>query len=134
MDHDQTRPAPAPRPFTRAAQRWRKLLRAALSATAAGLRQAGLLREHRDWKRRAEICERCPMRVVVDNVSYCGPPLLEQIDRDPTLHGCGCPTLHKARTPGEHCPVDWSYRAPTREGASCTCKWCWIVGSDKRTQ
>jgi len=100
------------------------LSRAAAKAAAARLRQIGLLREFVDWPRRSTVCETCPLRIVYAGVSYCGRPFLQKIDREPTEDGCGCPTREKAKSPEEHCPLDWRNRAAKRLGDGCTCKWC----------
>jgi hypothetical protein len=83
----------------------------------------GILPTPDSWAQRAEICERCPLRVVRKGVSYCGKPLLEQIQRDAT-DGCGCPTHDKAKDPHEHCPLTIRHQATRQVGAPCDCKWC----------
>jgi hypothetical protein len=83
----------------------------------------GLLPTRQDWTARAEICEKCPLRVMEKGVSYCGRPFLRQIDRDPAIDGCGCPTRAKAKDPAEHCPVNSRYQLATRDPV-CNCKWC----------
>jgi hypothetical protein len=100
------------------------LSRAAAKSAAARLRQLGMLREHPDWARRAATCETCPLRVVRQGTSYCGRPFLQQIERDPATDGCGCPTHAKAKSPDEHCPLDWRNHAAQRGADGCTCKWC----------
>ena len=100
------------------------LFRAAGKATGAKMRSLGLLTESRDWMARAEVCERCPLRVSKCGVSYCGTPFAQLIDRDPVTQGCGCPTRAKAKDPKEHCPITLRHRAATRDGAKCDCKWC----------
>ncbi|MBC7783751.1 MAG: hypothetical protein H7144_07915 [Burkholderiales bacterium] len=100
------------------------LSRAAVKATAAKIRGAGLLRENVDWPRKAETCERCPLRVVQCGVSYCGKPFLQQIARDPVVDGCGCPTRAKAKDPKEHCPLTSDHLPAVRDNNSCNCKWC----------
>ncbi|WP_428940766.1 hypothetical protein [Fontivita pretiosa] len=101
------------------------LSRAAAKAAAAKLRTMGIVRRiHPDWIRRAQLCERCHLRVIYRGQSYCGHPLLRQVRRDPTVDGCGCPTRAKAQAPNEHCPVDMANRPARRIGPSCTCKWC----------
>lgn len=104
------------------------LSRAAAKAAGARLRRLGLLREARDWAERAVICESCPMRRVVNGTSYCGRPFLQNIDRDPSEDGCGCPTREKARRPDEHCPLDWSNHPARLEAEGCNCKWCNTYG------
>jgi len=100
------------------------LSRAAAKALSARFRQMGLSRAAPDWARRAAECERCPMRVVRAGTSFCGRPFLENIDRDPAIHGCGCPTHAKARDPREHCPLDARNRPAARIGGNCSCRWC----------
>src|SRR3569623_285529 len=100
---------------------FKTLSRAAAKCAAAKLRDAGALRADVDWLRRVEICERCPVRVLHCGVSYCGKPLLQQIDRDPT-QGCGCPVRAKAQSPAEHCPLTRSLAAS--DSTICNCKWC----------
>jgi hypothetical protein len=101
------------------------LSRAAARYTASVLRRGGASAVHRDWPARAAVCETCPMRVLVGNVSYCGQPAYRQPVRDPALDGCGCPTRDKARSPQEHCPMTPAMR-PVRssDGDRCDCKWC----------
>ena len=91
---------------------------------AARLRNVGAIKTHPQWEARAAICERCPLRVVKCGVSYCGNPLLQQIDREPALDGCGCPTRDKAKAPHEHCPIDAHHQAAHRQAGDCNCKWC----------
>jgi hypothetical protein len=102
----------------------KELSRAAAKSAASRLRQLGIGSTHADWARRAEMCERCPLRVVRRGVSYCGDPFLEQIHRDPTIDGCGCPTRAKAKDPSEHCPIDRHYSVAVTVGGHCTCRWC----------
>jgi hypothetical protein len=99
------------------------LSRAAAKSAAARLRRLGVGDTHPHWAARAELCERCPMRVIRRGVSYCGDPFLDDIHRDVTRQGCGCPTLAKARSPGEHCPLDMRYEAATHD-STCNCRWC----------
>jgi hypothetical protein len=91
---------------------------------AARLRNVGAMKVHPDWQARAMTCERCPLRVISCGVSYCGNPLLQQIDRDPAVDGCGCACRDKAKSPSEHCPIDRHHQAAERHGAECSCKWC----------
>jgi hypothetical protein len=100
------------------------LSRAAGRSLASRLRQMGLGRVAADWPQRAAVCERCPLRVIRGGTSYCGPPFLEQTDRDASTHGCGCPTHAKARDPAEHCPLGSRNRPATRNAHTCDCKWC----------
>jgi len=102
---------------------FRSLSRAAAKSAGARLRRMGILPTPDSWAQRAEICERCPLRVVRKGVSYCGKPLLEQIQRDATA-GCGCPTHDKAKDLQEHCPLTIHHRAARQAGAHCDCKWC----------
>lgn len=103
---------------------FRTLSRAAAKAAKARLREMGVGAVAPDWERRAEQCERCPMRVIRLNISYCGRPLLQRVDRDVETEGCGCPTRAKAKSPEEHCPLDRSNRAATSSEGRCNCKWC----------
>lgn len=103
------------------------LSRAAAKAAKDRLRRMGLLPDSPDWPRRAEICERCPMRVIVCNRSYCGRPFLQLPKRDPAVDGCGCPTLAKAKDASEHCPIDARSNPAHQEGDACNCKWCAAV-------
>ena len=100
------------------------LSRAAAKSAASRLRRLGLMREYRDWPRRATVCESCHMRMVYGGVSYCGRPFLRKIVREVGEEGCGCPTNEKAKSPDEHCPLDWRNRAARRLTEGCTCKWC----------
>jgi hypothetical protein len=104
------------------------LSRAAAKAVSARIRNLGLAPVARDWAARAQLCERCPMRTIRDNVSYCGTPLLNDIRRVPAIHGCGCPTGAKARDPHEHCPLDASHAPASRIDDACNCKWCALRG------
>ena len=99
------------------------LARAAGKAATSKLRLVGAVAEAEDWPVKAAVCERCPLRVVQCNVSYCGRPLLKQVVRDPVQHGCGCPTRAKAKDPSEHCPITARHEASTGD-ANCQCKWC----------
>ena len=100
------------------------LSRAAAKAASARLRRMAVLPIYRDWASRAATCERCHMRILQGGVSYCGKPLLRQIERDPVTDGCGCPTREKARSPQEHCPIDLQNHPARTIGTRCTCKWC----------
>jgi hypothetical protein len=100
------------------------LSRAAAKSAASRLRRLGLLSESIDWARRAALCERCHLRVVQKGTSYCGLPFLENVKRDPAHEGCGCPTRAKAKSPDEHCPLDWNHRPARQLPDGCTCKWC----------
>ena len=98
--------------------------RAAAKATRAKLRQFGWLGDATDWSRKAIVCESCPMRVLYKRVTYCGKPFVHLPVRDDAQDGCGCPTLAKAKTPGEHCPVDSRHQPATTTESECNCKWC----------
>ena len=100
------------------------LSKAAAKSASAKFRIMRLAPVHVDWAARATICERCPLRVVEKNVSYCGKPFLKQVMRDETLDGCGCPVRAKAKDPDEHCPITPRHLASTQGPAGCTCKWC----------
>ena len=100
------------------------LSKAAAKSAAARFRQMGMTAEHPGWAARAVICERCPLRVVEKNISYCGKPFLKKIDRDETLEGCGCPVRAKAKDPAEHCPITPRHLASKQSPTGCTCKWC----------
>jgi hypothetical protein len=102
----------------------RYLLEALGKFATARLRQVGALRVHPRWEARAAVCERCPLRVVRCGTSYCGNPLLSQIDRDPAVDGCGCPCHDKAKDPAEHCPITARHHPSEHRDGSCTCKWC----------
>ncbi len=101
-----------------------RLTRAAGKSFSARLRDWGSLSTAPAWQERAEICERCPLRVIRDGICFCGPPLLQKLDRDPTLDGCGCPTHAKAKDPTEHCPLTPRHTPSARSGGQCDCKWC----------
>ena len=110
--------------FSRCCSSFVTLSRAAAKAGAAKLRRFGVAPIAADWTRRAAICERCPLRAVIGGVSYCGTPLLNQLDRNPVYDGCGCPCRDKAKSPSEHCPLDRHHRASQQFDGQCTCKWC----------
>src|SRR5829696_6657554 len=103
---------------------WKRLSLAAAKAAKSRLRDFGTLRVDENWSERAAICETCPMRIVRRGVSYCGRPLLEQPVRDLATDGCGCPTIAKAKTPGEHCPLDARNALVQLHVSPCQCKWC----------
>jgi hypothetical protein len=102
----------------------RYLLEAVGKFAAARLRQVGAMPVHANWEGRAAICEHCPVRVIRCGVSYCGNPLLTQLDRDPAIDGCGCPCRDKSKDPTEHCPIDSHHRAAASDRNGCSCKWC----------
>ncbi len=102
------------------------LSKAAAKSAAAKFRAIGIGQQRVDWAARATVCERCPLRVVEKKVSYCGKPFLQQIERDETLDGCGCPVRAKAQDPAEHCPVTPRHLPAKHVGGACTCKWCQI--------
>jgi hypothetical protein len=111
------------------ASTFKTLSRAAAKSAAAKFRQLGVGSVHPRWTVRAQICERCPMRVIARGISYCGDPFLERIHRDPQVHGCGCPTRAKAQSRSEHCPLDPSHAPAITIQGKCTCKWC--AGGDE---
>jgi hypothetical protein len=100
------------------------LSKAAAKSAAARFRIFGFTAEHPAWAARATVCERCPLRVVERNVSYCGKPFLKKIDRDEAMEGCGCPIRAKAKDPSEHCPVTPRHLPAEQSAIGCTCKWC----------
>ena len=100
------------------------LSRAAAKSAKAQLRKIGALPVRVDWPARATACERCPLRVVSANTTYCGTPFLQKIDRDPARDGCGCPTVAKAKDPKEHCPLNARHEPSNGRGVACDCKWC----------
>ncbi len=100
------------------------LSRAAAKAASARIRRLRDGESAAGWTLRAEACERCPMRKVYRNVSYCGSPFLRKPLRDPAEDGCGCPTIEKAKDRSEHCPLTVRHRPATRMGEVCDCKWC----------
>lgn len=102
----------------------RYLLEALGKFATARLRQVGAMQVYPDWEERAEVCERCALRVVSCGVSFCGNPFLKQLERDPAVDGCGCPCHDKAKSAGEHCPIDVHYQAAGRSHGDCSCKWC----------
>lgn len=100
------------------------LSRAAAKSAAARLRRLGLLAEATDWARRSTLCETCPLRHIEKGITYCGRPFLRQIERIAAEEGCGCPTHEKAKSPDEHCPLDWRNHPARQLPEGCTCKWC----------
>lgn len=70
------------------------------------------------------MCERCPMRVIEKNITYCGKPFLQLVVRDDAIHGCGCPVHAKAKDPTEHCPITLRHAPATRTDSHCDCRWC----------
>jgi hypothetical protein len=109
------------------ASSFRSISAAMAKAAGARLRSLGTLPTSVDWAARAAVCERCPLSVVRGGVTYCGTPFLRQVNRDPTVDGCGCPTRDKARSPGEHCPITTRHAAATTQDGRCSCKWCAIA-------
>jgi hypothetical protein len=103
---------------------WQIFSQAIGKYAASRLRRLGILADAVDWTVKAEICERCPLRVVRCNQSYCGKPFAEQPFRDEATEGCGCPCREKAKTPREHCPLDRRHAPAQKLGSHCTCKWC----------
>jgi hypothetical protein len=106
---------------------FKAISRAAAKAASAKFRERGVLRVDVNWNDKATLCERCPMRVIRGGVSYCGEPFLENPDRDPIRDGCGCPTIAKAKTPGEHCPLNARYDSASIVDGNCDCRWCMIL-------
>jgi hypothetical protein len=102
----------------------RYFLEAVGKFATARLRRVGALPIYPHWEVRAEVCERCPLRVMRCGVSYCGSPLLRQIDRDPAIDGCGCPCHDKAKSAEEHCPIDRHHQPAVSDDGGCNCKWC----------
>ena len=100
------------------------LSRSAAKSAAARLRQIGVGSTYPDWPIRAEICETCPLRRTYRGISHCGSPLLRQIHREPHIDGCGCPTIAKAKSAAEHCPLDAHHQPATQTPHGCNCKWC----------
>jgi hypothetical protein len=109
------------------AETFATLSRAAARAARSRLRDVGWGRAAPDWPRRAQECERCPLRVIRAGTSYCGRPFTEMIARDPSVDGCGCPIRAKAQDPGEHCPLDHANHPAAVINRRCTCKWCTFV-------
>jgi len=87
-------------------------------------RRLGLTGPASGWESRAAVCERCHLRVIQCGVSYCGKPFLHQILRTDAIDGCGCPCQEKAKTPGEHCPLDIHNHPANHAKNPCNCKWC----------
>jgi len=100
------------------------LSRAALKSAGALVRRYGLTPVAEGWEAKAALCERCHLRVVRCGTSYCGKPYLQMIDRVESIDGCGCACHEKAKTPGEHCPLDTQNRASKQGPEGCNCKWC----------
>jgi hypothetical protein len=100
------------------------LVFAAIKATSAWARRFGFMETATNWGEKAALCERCHLRVVKCNVSYCGRPFLQHVDRDQSIEGCGCPCIEKAKSPDEHCPLDKCHLPAVNTDGKCTCKWC----------
>ncbi len=100
------------------------LSRAAAKSAKAQLRRINVLPVRVNWAARAAACERCPLRIVSANTTYCGTPFLQKIDRDPAVDGCGCPTVAKAKDPQEHCPLNARHQPARHADQACDCKWC----------
>lgn len=107
------------------------LSRSAAKAAGAHLRRMGRLTVASNWAHRAETCERCPMRVIEKNRTYCGRPLLRKIEREPAIDGCGCPVNDKAKSPDEHCPLSTNHQPAQVIDGHCTCKWCALESARK---
>ncbi len=103
---------------------FRSISRAMAKAASAQIRNLALSPTAPDWPARAALCETCPMRVLRNGISYCGTPYLQQINRDPAIDGCGCPTRDKAKSPTEHCPIDAHFRPAKITNGDCSCRWC----------
>lgn len=103
---------------------------AAAKAAKDRLRRMGLFGDHTDWKTRALVCERCPMRFIHRNTTYCGRPFLSLPVRNEAVDGCGCPTIAKAKDSSEHCPITPSMKPASRHDRPCDCKWCAAVPAD----
>ena len=108
---------------------FRDLSRAMAKSAAAKLRTMKALPMAENWTLRAAACERCPLHRVYGSTTYCGKPFLRQIDRDPAVDGCGCPTREKAKSPAEHCPIDARNHPAVQGHGTCNCKWCVSVTS-----
>jgi hypothetical protein len=111
-------------PMSTALQPRFPLAAAAVKATSAWARRFGFMENAANWEEKAALCERCHLRVLKCNVSYCGKPFLQHMDRDPSTEGCGCPCIEKAKSPGEHCPLDNRHLPAVNHDGNCTCKWC----------
>jgi len=98
--------------------------RAAFKFAGSIARKFGTTPTAANWVQRAEMCERCPLRVIQCGKSYCGKPFLQQPVRDAVVDGCGCPTHAKAKDPAEHCPLNEQYQPAAQSNGSCNCRWC----------
>jgi hypothetical protein len=105
------------------------LSRAAARYAGAVVRRAGAGAVHPEWAARAAVCEQCPLRVIAGRVSFCGTPFQRKVVRDESEEGCGCPTRDKARSPGEHCPLNVGNRGARDTVGGCDCKWC-VLGAE----
>ena len=103
------------------------LSRAGVKRARSWLRAADAV--HPEWQARAELCQRCPLVVVQCGKSYCGKPLLRQLERHEPTDGCGCPVSLKARDPKEHCPRNRSWEASSKD-EQCDCVWCVSLRQD----
>ena len=110
----------------------KNLSRAAAKSAAARWRQVARGNIAPDWSQRAETCERCPLRVIHNGISYCGKPFLNQINRDPATDGCGCPCHPKAKSPDEHCPLDIHHLPARGDNLGCNCKWCELRNANNK--
>ena len=99
------------------------LSRAAAKSAGARLRGAGVLRVDPNWASRVAVCKGCSLRTVANGVPHCGKPLLRQVRRAAD-GGCGCPIEAKAKTPGEHCPLNNTGQPRSQTPAACDCQWC----------
>lgn len=102
-----------------------RLSQAGVKRAASVFRSVGVGSIHPQWQARVDLCATCPLLVVSDRKTFCGRPLLRQIQRDEATEGCGCPIMLKAKDPTEHCPRDRVYMPATQTDAdTCTCTWC----------
>ena len=108
------------------------LARAAAKSAGARMRRLGALPVAANWAQRAALCESCPLRVIQRGISYCGTPFLQRVDRDPAFDGCGCPCHDKAKSPQEHCPLDFDHRPARKPAGRCDCKWCALEADGDR--
>lgn len=100
-----------------------RLSQAGVKRLRSVFRDVGVGSVHPHWQARAEICATCPLCVVDRKHTYCGKPLLRQVERDEATEGCGCPILAKARDPAEHCPRNRLF-GPSTKDERCDCMWC----------
>lgn len=101
-----------------------QMSRAAFKAIRSQFRRLRLAPVDPRWPAKAEICLRCPLRVIEGKTVYCGKPYLHKPDRVDALDGCGCPVNAKAKDRTEHCPINWQHTAAAQPPRRCDCKWC----------